>query len=262
MAMYDLYQSEAYLRRDAKGAWFAHQIPKGGAGTSLALALSASGLAHVAHWTSAGGSGWQLYWYVPGMKLRQKVHPLGSSGLSNKAIGLAVTGAGVGTPHVLFARVHTQNVHNLTHAWRSGTTWKSSVLETDGSHTCGKCTNGATCTYDYSTYRPMAVVASGNGDVRLLYARTRYHGTKVGKQNTYPPFSCTWSGGKTTGYIHMAWPKSGGGHGKATLLSDALLSSGGNVEAELDAKGNIHTAVYTYNTAQTGTEVRYLKIGM
>ena len=259
LGIYDLSQSEAYLRRNSKGVWLSQQLLKASAGTHMSLALAPSGLPHVAHWISSGSAGWQVHWYVPGTGLHQVAHQLGPWSLNIQPIGLKVVGTGVGTPHMLVAR-YVNKVNELTHTWRAAGVWKSAVVETDGGHSCGACSQGAQCTYDYSTYAPMAVVGTGSGDMRLLYSRTRYHGTKVGKQATYPPFSCTWTGGQTTGYIKMAWP-SGTTYSKTTLVSGQIVAASGTVEAELDSKGNIHAAIYSSPTHSSNTDVRYLKIG-
>ncbi len=260
MGIYDVYKSEAYLRRGAAGKWFSQSVATSASGTDMSIALSPGGLAHVVDWASAGSAGWELKWQVPGVAKVEKVMPLGSNTLSEKAIGLAVTGAkGVGVPHLFFSAQHA-SVANLIYARRGTAGWVQSTLVTGGSHSCGKCTAGAKCSYDYSTYHPMSLVASGGGDVRLLYARKRYHGTKVGTQQSYPPFNCFWSGGQVDGSVHMAWPATGG-FKTALLISKIFLNWGGTVETELDASGNIHAAIYSSTTGLTNTDVRYLKIG-
>ena len=260
MGMYDLSQSEAYMRRTSTGTWLTQQLQKGGAGTHLSIALAPSGVPHVAQWMSAGSAGWQVRWYVPGAGLQQVAHQLGPSSLSLKPMGLTVVGSGVGTPHMFVARATPTKLHQLVHTWRTGGVWKVAVVESDTTQGCPSCSQGATCTYDYSQYAPMAVVGSGSGDIRLLYSRTRFHGTKTGKATTYPPLSCSWTGGKVSGSIHMAWP-SGATYTKTTLVNGQIVGADGSVETELDSKGNIHAAIYSTPTYGNSTDVRYLKIG-
>ncbi len=259
LGIYDLAQSEAYLRRSAAGGWTKLALASGPSGTDMKLALASGGAAHVAQWAGAlSGSGWQMLWHVPGLRKPEAILPGGASPtLKQRAIGIAVTGSGIGTPHLLFARGKTVGTE-LTYATRGAVSWTLTKIATDGAQSCGKCAVGATCNYDYYTYEPHGVIAAGGADVRLLWSRARYTGPRVG--TSMPPKGCYWKGGKVTGDLMLGWPTTGGAVGQVVLLKGASLLPG-TVEAEVDKAGDIHLAIYASSDASTNTVVRYLKIG-
>ncbi len=259
MAIWDMSKKLAYLRRSAAGKWTTATLTGADAGAYMALALSPSGLPHLGNWVSNPSSGWDLAWHIPGTSANGKANKQATKSISVRSIGLVVTGGGNGEPHLLYSRWDGTRGH-MIYAHRAGGGWKHKTVFSDGVSPCGKCTVGASCKFDYSEYRPMALVASGNGQVRLLHQRKHYWGTKVGKKSPYGS-SCYWSGGQYTANVDLAWPSSSG-FKKATLIKDLLVNWNGSIEAELDAKGDAHAAFYASPQGLTSSlEVRYLKFG-
>lgn len=263
MLMSDLSGGMAYLKRSSGGNFSAQSLSGNTAAMGGSVALSPTGTAHLAYWASAGSS-WNVYWQMPPGSATL-VAALGSNMLSDKALPLAVTDlSGAGTPHLLFKRISSSSpgTLELVYARQTGSTFSFTTLQADQSNPCAStaCTVGATCHFDYTTYQPLAVVASGSGDVRLLFAAKRHYGTWTG--TLLPPNSCYWQGGQYDGDLRLAWPQ-GSSTTQMTLAQNVLVSSSASAEAELDSQGTIHLAVYSVNASSTSgyTDVRYLRIG-
>ena len=259
--MQDFYSSQAYLRKNK--TWTAKATAKGGANRTP-LVLSPSGQPHLAYWASSGSS-WWVHLERPPLPV-ETVASYGSNMLSDKIIVHVVskTAGKPEMPHLFFQRLTPgTSGKELVHATRKGTGWAITPIIKDGKNTCNlACVVGKSCSYDHSTYWPLAAVASGNGDVRLLFARRRYHGTVTAVYDPTNPYSqCKWQGGQVTGYVMVAWP-SGGAIKTASVAQGIAAKQKSSFEAELDKSGNIHFGVYAYASSSAGnTQVRYVMLG-
>ena len=256
--------SSTYLRRDKSNKWTAWSLQSGGSQDGAPLALSPAGRPHVAYWSSSGSSGWSLYWQAP-KGPREKVSGLGSNVYSHETVSLAVSAKGTAeTPHLFFMRQKSApyyDVHDLVYATRQKGGWTKKTVASDTANTCKTtpCTLGATCKYDYVAHSVLALVVSGNGDVRLIYAPVRFQGTMHG---TYY-YGCMWNKGNetVTGKINVA-RIAGGKVVASTLLSGVHPYPGDTAQAILDAKGDIHLAFNAYTTYSVYARViRYVKLG-
>ncbi len=259
LTMRNFSYSNKYIQRTPGGKWQAKKIYLPGGG--FLLALNSSGLAHLVGGTQSffpGGTS-MFTWHVPGMDMVEQLHTTSEAYGGNGGAGMAVVGSGLGTPHVLWSRSLTGK-RRMVHARRQGGAWKSVVMATDKNGPgCGACKVGATCKYDYNKrHNPLAVVASGSGDVRLLYARTHHQGTQVGKD---VGGTCTWTVQDTrTDHLEMAWPiPNSAKYGKAVLVSGLYAWNEFSILPRLDSKGNMHAAFYV--SWPNGPQIRYLKIG-
>ena len=104
------------------------------------------------------------------------------------------------------------------------------------------------------------MIASGNGDVRALYARVKLSGLLTRACQPAGNF-CRWqlvTMGLDEGRLEVAWNGSPLGH--ATVLEGLNASSG---TAALDRGGRIHLAIYDASKDSKGanSSVRYLVLG-
>ena len=116
------------------------------------------------------------------------------------------------------------------------------------------------CSYDDVDYRPLALVASADGDVRMLLGKHREHGELKAQcpfgapgPGPIPPPQCSWQGERhQEGSLVIASRDSSGAFTQRTLVAglDAVEAS-----ARVDAQGRIHVAV----SAADG-KVRYLRL--
>ena len=231
--------SVTYMQRGKAGTWKRARVPAPYYIDNCQLALSPGGVPYVAYHPLNEIRLWAL-----GDSQGVVVNPANTGTWSRDPIALAVTGPSKAeVPHVLSVDInHTSGnkTRRLVLSSRTGGSWTRKVVGTDESPRCPKCTIGAKCTVDYlkyGYYTPTAMVASGTGDLRLFYFRTRVHGVWTGSLH-YKTGSCTWSGQPTeTGQLRMAWLSQG-------KIRSAVIKDGFGypdyMEAILDSSGDIH----------------------
>ncbi len=231
---------------------------------SAATALGPGGEANLGYWTSTNGT-WEMRWAVPNQPT-ELVSALGSNLLSVIDHGIAVVpDGGAGTPHVVFA---TQSVagglHEVVYARRVGANnWTVVPVASESQATntqCGPPPNvaGQQCNYDFIRMRPLDIVASDGGDVRIFYAQDHFMGTLQSVCMPGPGGGfCDWQSIATsdTSDFMIAWPTQGGGIADAVVMSDRRVQS---MMSSVDIDGRIHIAAY----AGFGSPVvDYLRIG-
>jgi len=137
-------------------------------------------------------------------------------------------------------------------AHRAGGAWTRQFLGVDGKATCPTCVVGGKCPLNHYEYVPMALVASGSGDMRIIYYRVKVHGHKSGIQN-YKTGGCMWIGGSRTWQLRVAWPTSTGFKSADLGVSDLSWET---PQVALDGAGNIHLAA-----PQISGKIRYVMLG-
>lgn len=251
-----------YLLRDA--TWHATAVGGGSQPRPSALALAPSGQPHVV-WTESGGTTSELRW-ARGPAGSELVWAGGAgAGYGNvPRIGVSASSA-IETPHVLFLVPKADGSSDLYYATRaSAGSWSVVLLELGRPAGCtGTPVAGATCSADGLSFVPVAVIASGSGDVRLFWGRNHETGTLTGRCDVGPfpggggppppPPFCFWDGALTRDARLIVGtpglPSAEVGAGIDLLTATAVL----------DGAGHVHIAAY--DTASGGTGVRYLMVG-
>ena len=251
------------------GAW-TYQSPAGpdtSWGPVVALALDDDEQGHLLYYESSAGN-WKLTWTGPGGETETVDTLTASLGSVEQEISVRVTGKGKAAQvHALYATADFQGSTELHYAHRGASGgWNTGVIDSvDGGETCsGMAVDGATCSHDYWTLRPLGVVRSGN-QVRFFYARTHVTGSALGKCETFggggppPPPECFWEVKELhyAAQLRVAWPSGAAAETTSALVSDAVHPVTASFEVE--ANGDIHVGSYTFHA--DGTEVRYLRIG-
>lgn len=263
----ELLNGAAYARRHDTWGYALVGTPDATVAEAPVLALAPSGRPHLVFWEATAESGWVIRWAAPPLAA-ETIPPTGATGQNGLGIALAVTAApndvdGFGIPHLLFNRYFTSEAggqgvelaYAVRHAdgtWSVRSVARGSPDQFAFAQACGVASHfGETCSYTYDTYVPVAVVASGNGEVRLLYARQTAQ-----VDATSQCFGCVcqwqWQSLRTVGgSLEVAWPD-GEQVGHATLV-DGIVTYGGT--AVIDDGGRIQLAV-----GDNGA-LRYLMIG-
>ena len=222
------------------------------------------------------GSYWFTYWAqgAPDPELRflndagvnESVTPYGDSIVSTALIQeIALTSAG-GTPepHVLAGtetgpdgRVQVQYLR------RDGAdTWSSFVIASEdptGENTCDGTPGGPgeSCTLERTTYRPLTIVSSQNGDVRWFFTET--HELVEFFAECTP--DCIWTPivDNSSYTTHMGWLE-GGMPQQTAILPDTRLV---RANAIVDGLGDIHLVAYADaipDTLASDLTVEYFRI--
>lgn len=232
-------KSVTYMQRGKTGAWKRASVTAPYYINYSFLALSPGGVPYVMYHPLNEIRLWAL-----GQSQGVVVNPANTGTWSQDPKALVVTGPPKAeVPHVLSVDISYSSgdkTRRLVLSSRSGGAWTRSVIGTDESPSCPKCATGVKCTVDYlryGYYTPAALVASGSGDLRMFYFRTRVHGDYVG-QIHWKTGSCTWTGQPTeTGQLRMAWLSQG-------KVQSAVIKDGFGypdyMDAILDSAGDIH----------------------
>lgn len=229
-------------------------------GTDPVIALAPGGAAQVAFWGSSGG----LFWVAPPKSTETVLGSAAGTPSSHRAAFIAIPAKGspasTGKPHIIY-KLKSPNA-GIYLASRDGKgSWSQTLVAADPpGKTCSPPGySGQTCVYDYTEQEVSDLVASGNGDVRVLYASVRYQGTLMASGCSYGP--CSWStvNSKETGTLNLSWPASGTGGGFGTVTATANFLPVSQTRAAVDHKGRIHVA----GSDKTGAGgVRYLLLGL
>ena len=155
--------------------------------------------------------------------------------------------------------------HEIVHATPGlDTAWNIQVVAVDDDSLASGCDAqptmpGQRCRYEFTHYRPVAMVASGGGDVRFFIQRRYESGERESQCGV--PQNCQW---QTIGtptresILEVAWPESRGGFQRTVLMPGLFI--GGRATAVVDAQGLIHLAVYSEGP-NGSQEVRHLIVG-
>lgn len=243
------------------GAWSTQAIDT--QANRTAIALNANEAPHIAYWTSEPGS-WELRWAVPGVGI-ESITGLGGGVLTQLAHRITVVDdGGFGVPQVLAARQTPAGLHEIIHARRTGAdAWDVQTVIAEDPALNDQCNfepafDGQQCDYDYIRLRPIDIVSSHGGDVRIFYAQDHHQGTLVATCMPGPGGGfCTWSPlvDDSEFELRMAWPAAAGGYDEQSLLPGHFVQS---VDHAVDSAGTIHIAAHIGRGNPT---VEYLQIG-
>ena len=160
----------------------------------------------------------------------------------------------------------------LVLAWRSSSgTWSHQTIATSSGtnvSSCGTATmSSSPCNTESTETVPVAIVSSGNGDVRTFFTSTHSKGSWVAKCNTIPAPFCNWQlvgndGGITTAgdptTFEMGWRNADGSVGRTVLFTTTISSNRWPASVAVDVQGRIHLADYEGLANPT---LRYLLFG-
>jgi hypothetical protein len=251
-----------HLVRGPSGAWASETFGTGSTPSLRgAFAAPESGVVQLA-WGESGGAEPALAWARAGSASWEQPFPAGTG--ASYAFELGAVTSAAGDSAYLLASFPA----GLRVAIRQGGAWTSRMLRAaENDFGCsGPPTSGATCVEHRTEHHPIAVVASGGGDVRLIWTRFAITEERVATncEATGPPMpgppplpACTWSTTsiETVGALEIADPSS---DAISTAASDVLAWSG---TAVIDAAGRIHVATYERDDSVTGSTVRYYLLG-
>ena len=232
------------------------------------LALEASSavgsdeVPHFAYWSFIDGP-WHMFWIRPGHP-REMVTEIGADLVAvHNSIAVTPDG-GDGTPHLSFAFTSPPgSPHRIAYATRNAPNdWSVLTVASEGPAVIDTCSQrpqgpGEQCEIDDTLLRPLDIVASEGGDVRIFY--TEYHIMRTRESSCSPGpggLYCSWTtvSDNSTGTLHVAWPDAGS-IASAPVLLDRTVRS---MTSAIDIAGRIHVAAYT-DFSQS--RVEYLLIG-
>ena len=229
---------------------------------SASIAVGPGGTPHVAFWRS--NAGWEMWWGTTGQTELVAPGLTSALELSQRAVAVVDDG-GDGVPHLTFAtQTAPDGLHEVVHATRTGPgTWEVTPVASEDPAMNTQCNSmpfgpGEQCMYDYVRVRPLDIVASDGGDVRVLFARDHFEGTLQSNCMPGPGGGfCTWQPFITndTSDLHIAWPDPTGGFAETVLVSDTWVRS---MTAQVDIDGQVHIAAYV---GQGNTSLRYFRVG-
>lgn len=260
-----------YMQRGVSGIWREVAGPSPYETSGSRLTLSPAGVPLLAYQHK-----YNLYLWQLGDKKAWMANPNKSSTSSSEEVAAAVTkGGSAEVLHMLHVNYHLdangKRVRKLVYSFGEDKTWTHMDVGIDGEANCGVCTIGAKCAVDLYTYSPdtrsyglkwpLRIIASGSGDVRLLFVRVRSYGLVEGKYNKFS-LDCAWTGGlMNTRELRVAWVSKGkirssGVNGLMIPFASEYMFK----QFLLDRSGDIHIAESTI----TGTHklnIRHLVIG-
>jgi hypothetical protein len=113
--------------------------------------------------------------------------------------------------------------------------------------------SSAPCNIENTETVPVAIVSSGNGDVRTFFTSTHTKGSWVAKCSTSPLPSCSWQstsndGGTLTAgdptTFELGWRNADGSVGRTVLFTTTISSVRWAPSVAVDVQGRIHVAAY------------------
>lgn len=239
------------------------------------LALSPDGEVRLAYWYTSRDGEWVLRLAGLSGEPETATH-LGSRGLERPSLAFELTAPGNRSrddpqPHILFSRpVSEGQAMSLQYATReaSGEWVTRELAREEPLPDCGlPATDGQTCQYEHTAYRPLRIVSSDRGAVRFLFSRltTRALLTvncngvgPVPRELGPPPPRCRWEGVyQVEGDLRIGW-LDGETLRTATLVPGLAAAS---LDALTDEGGNLHIAAYQASQDTGNTIVGYVRVG-
>jgi hypothetical protein len=261
IALYSRYDMalQSWLGIEQLGSQGEYRVP---------IAVTPAGDAHMAYWLAQNET-WVLHWQTSKQPSEPVVSLPSGTGLSgpSEMHRIALTpddanGCG-GVPHLLVVRsiADAPNGNEIVHAVRkSPGGWDIVPIDQEDIAAVQSCgppmATGDTCTYEYEEIIPIGIVASQNGQVRVIYNKVHHLGTFVAECQQ---IDCLWTNQSDSSIGQLIVSGVGPGAVKS-VVSNAIAVEGATVA--LDTIGRIHIAAYDYEPpASFGTRVRYLLIG-
>jgi hypothetical protein len=258
----------AYALRET--SWETTVVSTANSNASYApIALSPGGDPHMLFWEVVG-TGWVLQW-AQAAETKETALDIQSNMLTAPQSFITVTDADAenpkGRPHILGFQSIGLGLAEVVYVTRDGANnWLTYTVIADddsGEETCSQKPQSAeaTCTANFTRHKPVGIISSGNGDVRVFYVKTHWGGDLTAKCNEAggPGPYCYWSMAPTpdASTLRMAWLTNN--FFAVVDVADKVLPSGANVRLGTD--GRIHLAVYDAFASLSKSEVRYLVIG-
>ena len=225
------------------------------AGSRPATATAPDGTIHVTFWDAMGAEGWILYWRNPESEEIEVVTPLGSN-LLDQFHFMAASDDAI---HIAYAN---EGGTEIRYAEYGGDEWMFELITSNAGAPEVQCLFDPvdefdTCDYDYTRLRNLGIVASANGDVRMLVQRSRFVGSLVAECFMGGPGGCFWMTGSTADEhaVEIIDPL------PEEPVIQALIEGAHlyGVDTSLDAQGNIHIAAY--QAQGDGSTVEYWLVG-
>lgn len=221
--------------------------------------IGAGGEPQITYWGSGGGT-WELFWHDALAETTELVVPYGSNTLDVGDHRIAVVGD---APRIVASRRQPNGLHEVVLATRTAPNdWAVDVLvseDSTGEETCMTAPSfeGQTCDYDFIRYRPLDLVASQGGDVRVYFAEDHNIGTLVAECLAMPFPVCFWAPQSDVSEftVLLAAPDGAGGFDTAPLIIGGRVVA---MEHSLDAGGTTHVAAYI--DEDEGSTVSYFRV--
>jgi len=240
-------------------------VPIAGAGypIGLTLALAPSGRAHVAFWEAFGADGFHLRW-SDAAGAAETVVPGGMRTLRHREIELAMRGED--DPAFLMRRGDAELLdrkHRLELVTRDADgAWSAVTIAEDDPEplvreTCGEPFDGGEpCTYEYTTWAGLGLVANADGELRAVYARRHWRVELA--PACFPPSNCEWQGTTTVeGELWIASVDASGEVSRQRVVEDFRAAAASVV---LDDAGDLHIAAYEWSPDASGSRLRYVRM--
>ncbi|WP_428268113.1 hypothetical protein [Haliangium sp.] len=252
------------------GNWFLTPIGENAA-LPVRLAMIDNGPPQFAWWNSDGGE-WRLRWKAqPGVI--ETASNLGSNSLGSESqrFSIAVSGPDAqnpgGRPHIVYPRPRLNNfrVLDLVYATRSGANnWDAVIITSDERAGANYCetqpqVSGETCELSHDTLSPIGIVATPSGSVRVLYAVHHREATLTADCDLMPGF-CFYqtTEDRTTAELMIATVDD---QLQSDVVSVGEVFQVVGATVVLDTVGSMHIAMYGRDVGDSGTTVRYMRVG-
>ena len=232
----------AAIGRWSEGEW--NSSPVGDSASLVpTIALSPSGVPHLAYWTATAEDGWLLNWVGPTHR-PQTVTAYGSHSIDERNPLILVTGeAGEDRAHLLVRRLGSETPRQLEY-WFQGAegSWEFVPIHKGGSLET-RCKSGGPGECSFDVARPIALVANQEGDVRILYSVTTY----IGSFKSIPKSAA----------LHVAW-FDGDALRDVVVATERVPTA---ADVVIDDAGDLHMAYY-FEEDPTGpfSLVHYLRL--
>ena len=216
------------------------------------------------YWQSSAGS-WLLRWTADDT-VTETVDDFGTTlgngaSLVDLAVGPADTDNPSGRPHLVVRRddVAGGGIHWVTRD--DVDTWTDQTIAEASNATAEWCntaptTTGQTCAEDHHDLLPLGIVASGSGQVRVIFVDIHTVRALTGDCSG----ACFWAvtTDNTTAELGVGWYEGAGPGDDDRFSLGALVPTGGRVV--LDAGGRIHVVLFAAAAGASGTTVHYLRL--
>lgn len=223
-----------------------------GPGYIPSVAVTAADVAHLGYF-QVGDTGFELAYLETG---DAPTTIAGAGDGTYVALGLAGD-----IPHLFFEGVGAQPNERriaLASAARPNPRpdqWSVSTVAVSTDDGCAAPTfEGQTCELDYFVYRPLALVASGGGDIRLLYGEDHHLGSLLAECDDMTGCEWTTEADEIEALTWIAAPR-----GDAFEASVLLERRAVAVDAAIDGAGTMHLVVTT-ETDGVAT-IDYVRLG-